>query len=80
MIGDVEDLRDAGEADAVRQVEVFRDADVNAMQRQATQRIARRRLSAKLRPLMLRRLKRQVAQDLPERIEVRREKRAPAAA
>lgn len=31
----------------------------------------RRRLSAKLRPLMLRRLKRQVAQDLPERIEER---------
>ena len=37
------------------------------------QRIARRRLSAKLRPLMLRRLKRQVAQDLPERMEVRRD-------
>jgi SNF2 family DNA or RNA helicase len=36
-------------------------------------RIARRRLSAKLRPLMLRRLKRQVAQDLPERIEMRRD-------
>ena len=37
------------------------------------QRIARRRLSAKLRPLMLRRLKRQVAKDLPERIEMRRD-------
>jgi SNF2 family DNA or RNA helicase len=37
------------------------------------QRIARRRLSAKLRPLMLRRLKRQVAKDLPERIEERRD-------
>jgi superfamily II DNA or RNA helicase len=36
-------------------------------------RIARRRLSAKLRPLMLRRLKRQVAQDLPDRIEERRD-------
>ncbi len=35
------------------------------------QRIARRRLSAKLRPLMIRRLKRQVAKDLPDRIEVR---------
>lgn len=34
---------------------------------------ARRRLSAKLRPLMLRRLKRQVAQDLPERMEERRD-------
>ncbi|MBI3878308.1 MAG: DEAD/DEAH box helicase, partial [Verrucomicrobia bacterium] len=37
------------------------------------QRIARRRLSAKLRPLMLRRLKQQVAKDLPDRIEVRRD-------
>jgi SNF2 family DNA or RNA helicase len=37
------------------------------------QRIARRRLSAKLRPLMLRRLKKQVAQDLPDRIEQRRD-------
>src|SRR6185503_8068575 len=36
-------------------------------------RIGRRRLSAKLRPLMLRRLKRQVAQDLPDRIEERRD-------
>jgi SNF2 family DNA or RNA helicase len=35
--------------------------------------VARRRLSAKLRPLMLRRLKRQVAQDLPDRIEERRD-------
>ncbi len=39
----------------------------------AVQRIARRRLSAKLRPLMLRRLKTQVAKDLPERIEERRD-------
>jgi SNF2 family DNA or RNA helicase len=38
-----------------------------------TQRLARRKLSAKLRPLMLRRLKRQVAQDLPDRIEERRD-------
>jgi SNF2 family DNA or RNA helicase len=37
------------------------------------QRIARRRLSAKLRPLLLRRLKRDVARDLPERIEERRD-------
>jgi SNF2-related domain/Helicase conserved C-terminal domain len=36
-------------------------------------RIARRRLAAKLRPLMLRRLKKQVAQDLPDRIEERRD-------
>ncbi len=34
---------------------------------------ARRRLSARLRPLMLRRLKRQVAKDLPDRIEERRD-------
>ncbi|HTG44062.1 MAG TPA: DEAD/DEAH box helicase, partial [Verrucomicrobiae bacterium] len=37
------------------------------------QRIARRRLSAKLRPIMLRRLKQQVAKDLPDRIEERRD-------
>ena len=37
------------------------------------QRIARRRLSAKLRPLLLRRLKKQVAKDLPDRIEQRRD-------
>jgi SNF2 family DNA or RNA helicase len=39
----------------------------------SVQKIARRRLSAKLRPLMLRRLKKQVAQDLPDRIEQRRD-------
>jgi len=37
------------------------------------QKIARRRLAAKIRPLMLRRLKRQVAHDLPDRIEQRRD-------
>jgi hypothetical protein len=37
------------------------------------QRIARRRLSAKLRPLLLRRLKTDVARDLPDRIEQRRD-------
>ena len=37
------------------------------------QRIARRRLSAKLRPLLLRRLKTEVARDLPERIEQSRD-------
>jgi SNF2-related domain/Helicase conserved C-terminal domain len=37
------------------------------------QRIARRRLSAKLRPLLLRRLKQEVAEDLPDRIEQRRD-------
>jgi SNF2 family DNA or RNA helicase len=35
------------------------------------QRIARRRLAAKLRPLMLRRLKKHVAKDLPDRMEQR---------
>ncbi len=40
---------------------------------ESAQRIARRRLSAKLRPLMLRRLKQRVAKDLPERIEERRD-------
>ncbi len=38
-----------------------------------SQKVARRRLSAKLRPLLLRRLKRQVAQDLPDRIDERRD-------
>src|SRR5262249_490213 len=38
-----------------------------------SQQSARRRVAAKLRPLMLRRLKRQVAQDLPDRIEERRD-------
>ena len=37
------------------------------------QRIARRRLASKLRPLMLRRLKKEVAHDLPDRIEQRRD-------
>jgi len=36
-------------------------------------RIARRRLSARLRPLLLRRMKKQVAKDLPDRIEQRRD-------
>jgi superfamily II DNA or RNA helicase len=40
---------------------------------ESTQRIARRRLAAKLRPIMLRRLKKQVAKDLPDRIEERRD-------
>ncbi|HLP75287.1 MAG TPA: DEAD/DEAH box helicase, partial [Candidatus Paceibacterota bacterium] len=40
---------------------------------EAAQRIARRRLSAKLRPLLLRRLKKHVAKDLPDRIEQRRD-------
>lgn len=37
------------------------------------QRIARRRLSARLRPLLVRRLKKHVARDLPDRIEQRRD-------
>jgi superfamily II DNA or RNA helicase len=37
------------------------------------QRIARRRLSSKLRPFLLRRLKMEVADDLPDRIEQRRD-------
>lgn len=36
-------------------------------------RLARRKLAAKLRPILLRRLKKQVAQDLPDRIEERRD-------
>jgi SNF2 family DNA or RNA helicase len=37
------------------------------------QKVGRRRLAARIRPFMLRRLKRQVAQDLPDRIEIRRD-------
>jgi len=37
------------------------------------QRIARRQLSARLRPLLLRRMKKHVAKDLPDRIEERRD-------
>ncbi len=37
------------------------------------QRIARRTLAAKLRPLLMRRLKQEVAKDLPDRIEQRRD-------
>lgn len=40
---------------------------------EAQQRISRRRLSAKLAPILLRRIKTQVARDLPERIEERRD-------
>ena len=40
---------------------------------EGAQRIARRRLAAKIRPLLLRRLKKQVAKDLPDRIEQRRD-------
>ncbi len=40
---------------------------------EGAQRIARRRLSAKLRPVLLRRLKKHVAKDLPDRIEQRRD-------
>jgi hypothetical protein len=40
---------------------------------ESAQRIARRRLSAKLRPLLLRRMKKHVAKDLPDRIEERRD-------
>jgi len=38
---------------------------------ESEQRIARKRLSARLRPLLLRRLKKHVAKDLPDRIEER---------
>lgn len=38
-----------------------------------SQKVARKRLASKVRPIMLRRLKRQVAQDLPDRIEERRD-------
>ena len=51
-------------------IETYEPRGENA---QGAQRIARRRLSAKLRPLLLRRLKKHVAKDLPDRIEQRRD-------
>ena len=50
--------------------EIYEPRGENA---ESAQRIARRRLSAKLRPLLLRRMKKNVAKDLPERIEQRRD-------
>jgi SNF2 family DNA or RNA helicase len=50
--------------------EIYEPRGENA---ESAQRIARRRLSAKLRPLLLRRLKKHVARDLPDRIEQRRD-------
>jgi len=50
--------------------EVYEPRGENAESAQA---IARKRLSAKLRPLLLRRLKKHVAKDLPDRIEQRRD-------
>jgi superfamily II DNA or RNA helicase len=48
-------------------------AEARGEKTESVQRIARRRLSAKLRPLLLRRLKKHVAKDLPDRIEERRD-------
>lgn len=50
--------------------ETYEPRGENAASAQA---IARKRLSAKLRPLLLRRLKKHVAKDLPDRIEQRRD-------
>jgi superfamily II DNA or RNA helicase len=50
--------------------EVYEPKGENA---ECSQRIARKKLSAKLRPLLLRRLKKHVAKDLPDRIEQRRD-------
>jgi len=51
-------------------IETYEPKGENA---ESEQRVARKRLSAKLRPLMLRRLKKHVAKDLPDRIEQRRD-------
>jgi superfamily II DNA or RNA helicase len=48
-------------------------AEARGEKTESAQRIGRRRLSAKLRPLLLRRLKKHVAKDLPDRIEERRD-------
>jgi hypothetical protein len=49
-------------------IETYEPRGANA---ESEQRIARKRLSARLRPLLLRRLKKHVAKDLPDRIEER---------
>ena len=49
------------------------EAPVRGEKTESAQRIARKRLSARLRPLLLRRLKKHVAKDLPDRIEERRD-------
>ncbi len=49
-------------------IETYEPRGLNA---ESEQRIARKRLSARLRPLLLRRLKKHVAKDLPDRIEER---------
>jgi len=51
-------------------IEIYEPKGENA---ESEQRIARKRLSARLRPLLLRRLKKHVAKDLPDRIEQRRD-------
>jgi len=53
--------------------EAVQTAEARGEKTESAQRIARRRLSAKLRPLLLRRLKKHVAKDLPDRIEERRD-------
>jgi SNF2 family DNA or RNA helicase len=54
-------------------LETYEPRGENPESAASVQRIARRRLSAKLRPLLLRRLKKHVAKDLPDRIEQRRD-------
>jgi len=49
------------------------EAPARGEKTESAQRIARKRLSARLRPLLLRRLKKHVAKDLPDRIEERRD-------
>ena len=56
-----------GNQDHFSQVYDLRGAEKD----ESAARIGRRKLSAKLRPLLLRRVKKQVAKDLPERIEQR---------
>ena len=56
-----------GNQDHFSQVYDLRGAEKD----ESAARIARRKLSAKLRPLLLRRVKKQVAKDLPDRVEQR---------
>ncbi len=58
---------------AVADETVPAEPPVRGEKTESAQRIARKRLSARLRPLLLRRLKKHVAKDLPDRIEERRD-------
>jgi len=73
-VGDLWSIMDFLNPDFLGTQEQFADTyEPKGENAESAQRIARKRLSAKLRPLLLRRLKKHVAKDLPDRIEQRRD-------